>query len=550
MLARLYPHAGTTVRSLVRSGAAADDAGTQLAAALTPDPAVLAGLTSVLTSLYVLSYLAGVHSAADQGVDAAVPVGLAAIVAGIDWSNPTLDVGTQAQVQQSAPQGLADLIVEANSALAEIAAAQARQMGDVLTFALANGHTIDTIAYAVEGVATVGYHDEMIASTEAARAQIAGTLDIYDLAGMAEFNWVTEAGACPACLAMVDENPHPFSDVTPPLHPWCLLGSTRIVVPGDEHGGLTPDTSTNGAVSDGRSVSAPTVAVAERDFGRGNVRAVTVRDYEGEILTIVLASGQELTGTPNHPIATPGGWVPLAGLNVGDHVLRSTAPEWEEPTIDPDVDDVPPTFEEIAQSLPVFLGPVPTAPEHFHGDGAGSDVHVVLAHGFLLDDAQPSGSEHGGEAHLGGRDVGQASLDGLRFLNERALRPYGSPGGGVGRLCEGHALVAARLAHPDRHGVPTASDGDPGFQKDPTDRTPADAKGFCQRLLAFASDVAADEIVLIRKGQFAGHVYNLDSQSGYYIGNGILTHNCRCSTTPVPELLADAAEYMHSMGQR
>ena len=39
--------------------------------------------------------------------------------------------------------------------------------------------------------------------------------------------------------------------------------------------------------------------------------------------------------------------------------------------------------------------------------------------------------------------------------------------------------------------------------------------------------VGVDDIVSIDRESFSGHVYNLDTDDGYYIANGIITHNCR-----------------------
>src|SRR5882724_7890651 len=45
------------------------------------------------------------------------------------------------------------------------------------------------------------------------------------------------------------------------------------------------------------------------------------RPYSGEIIRIKTAAGNELTGTPNHPILTGYGWVGLGTLQVGDNVI-------------------------------------------------------------------------------------------------------------------------------------------------------------------------------------------------------------------------------------
>lgn len=46
-------------------------------------------------------------------------------------------------------------------------------------------------------------------------------------------------------------------------------------------------------------------------------------------------------------------------------------------------------------------------------------------------------------------------------------------------------------------------------------------------------DVTVDNVVSVTKKRFAGHVYNLQTDSGVYIANNIMTHNCRCTLAPV-----------------
>ncbi|SUT93214.1 translation initiation factor IF-2 [[Actinobacillus] rossii] len=50
------------------------------------------------------------------------------------------------------------------------------------------------------------------------------------------------------------------------------------------------------------------------------------------------------------------------------------------------------------------------------------------------------------------------------------------------------------------------------------------ARNICQGMFGL---VGLDQIVSIKSIDFSGHVYNLDTKDGWYIANGIITHNCR-----------------------
>ncbi len=47
-----------------------------------------------------------------------------------------------------------------------------------------------------------------------------------------------------------------------------------------------------------------------------------------------------------------------------------------------------------------------------------------------------------------------------------------------------------------------------------------------------AGPVALDEVITLRVEKFVGHVYNLETESGWYAANGIIVHNCRCAFIP------------------
>lgn len=93
-----------------------------------------------------------------------------------------------------------------------------------------------------------------------------------------------------------------------------------------------------------------------------------------------------------------------------------------------------------------------------------------------------------------------------------------------------------------------AKNGQKGFVVDT-----ADARRVLRSL---AGQIRADRIVKVSRRWFRGHVYNLQTATGWYIANGIIAHNClaldgtiqessevmpshpacRCATVPLPDL--------------
>lgn len=124
-------------------------------------------------------------------------------------------------------------------------------------------------------------------------------------------------------------------------------------------------------------------------------RATTRRFYQGELVVITTASGQQLPVTGNHPVLTDRGWLPANLIQEGDNVVRSTLREGARPLTVPSEHQMPTRVEDLwrpNRMLPLVQ--VPTAPEDFHGDGGHGDVDVVLANRLLRDRSQPTLAEH------------------------------------------------------------------------------------------------------------------------------------------------------------
>lgn len=318
----------------------------------------------------------------------------------------------------------------------------------------------------------------------------------------------------------------------------CFIASTRVLAPsvladgpggpsrhvtaGPLHGLPSDPTSLDVSLGGNPSLLA-TSAVARPIRDRfGEVHAVSSREYVGDVVRIRTASGKDLTGTPNHPIATRGGWVPLGQLKVGDHVFSRTNRERVPMGVDPDDDSAPPTIEQVAQAFPVPVRVVPTASEDFHGDGAGSDVHVVWTDRLLLGDRDASSAEHVGQLSLqrGYVRLSQFAGAGLRLLGRvRALAAR------VGLGCSSDDRPTPFRA--ELMGTAEVLPDDQSVALEPTShRDHVDAVDHGYFLGRLAGLVEPDEIVEVGRREFRGQVLNLETVEGWYLAEDIAVHNC------------------------
>lgn len=267
------------------------------------------------------------------------------------------------------------------------------------------------------------------------------------------------------------------------------------------------------------------------------VDAADSRWYEGELVVIHTAGGDELPVTPNHPVLTPEGWLAAGALEEGQRVLRYGARLGPEAAGRPDDEQVPArigkVFDALREASPVLPVRMPSAAEQFHGDGTvDAQVEVVLADRFLQHHGVPSGLDEGSHGALLVGGMGLQSLLAESALGEVFLGAGHAADGVVsgrgqsGTLCRRHARETtlhgfaagqggvAVAAEPGREGRLSESDG-----------------GRSLALGLLSGQVTLDRVVEFRRRDFVGHVYNLQSGDGWYVASNIVVHNCRHSVS-------------------
>lgn len=353
-----------------------------------------------------------------------------------------------------------------------------------------------------------------IARTETIDAEAGGLMDSWRVAqeqGLvvqgAHKEWIASSGSgrtCKICLELdgqivpLDENFQSsfVGDLfRPPSHPHCLPGDARVLASG--------------------------------------VSAKSERAYQGDLVVIRTALGNRLTCTPNHPVLTDVGWLPARSIQVGSHVVSAARSDWATPGVVDDEQNVPSVIQKIADFALVerasFARRVPSASQDFHGDGGGSEVAVVRTYRDLSREVLTSFAHQLVELHF---DLGAVTSDCLERLGTLAY-------GGFGHFAAAHGIVSGggqglslfgrhgRMPHVHRRASSPRFDA--SFQEAAANSLPADAEGFAQRLLADSASVLADKVVSVDVQSFHGPVFNLETNTGAYIAQGIVTHNCRCS---------------------
>jgi len=292
----------------------------------------------------------------------------------------------------------------------------------------------------------------------------------------------------------------------------------------------------------------------------GKVIAASRRPYEGDLVVIRTASGQELSCSLNHPVFSGSGWVRADRLNVGDNVLRHVRGNGL--LGKPDEKQPPARIEDVVRSFSERAGRDRFAhllPDDLDNNRSNCKVAEVWADRHLTTERHASSAKQSGDFNFG--RIGHLTADRFDRLGSHDLlcqalglaTPANQPTASAGFTPE---LFGGLFEHPnaDRRAdlltsfgarsipgqsatgtgnLPTGSrcsmrgtDISGNALGDDLSRIPfihADDPGALRRGLA--GQVELDEVVYVGRREFLGHLYDLQTENGYIIADGILTHN-------------------------
>lgn len=287
------------------------------------------------------------------------------------------------------------------------------------------------------------------------------------------------------------------------------------------------------------------------------------RIYDGEIIEITLSSGRTITATPNHPILTRDGWVCAGEINKGDNLAHIPQKVLNVPELHNDKAIT--SFMDIFSSASsvgsheIRKGMTPD----FHGDGTAENIDIISLTGILGGCINSSGRQGGNNFFLPFADFLRSGVGSVKECAHSLLFSANSSLSATsGFLSVSVRNFTSRLPNVvgdcvDRYskllskkiGVLTGFIHLPdsirikenssllceGFSKiDATDLVPmGDGGDRNSYFLGNNTDGSATfsefvDVVDINRRHFSGHVYNLETSSGWYVSEGVIVSNCRC----------------------
>jgi hypothetical protein len=280
---------------------------------------------------------------------------------------------------------------------------------------------------------------------------------------------------------------------------------------------------------------------------------------------------------------TSQGWVEAKFLNEGDNVISTPDAERMSIEINPHTDNVPTIIDEVIRSFRKRIGVksvvMPHSAENFHGDGKGGDVNIVFPESLLPGDVDSFFFEPKSQNFLIDRSMSLSSLSAFRTFYQLIIRNFSSFDSIMSGLGISDVFGRTSICHHQSVSVDNSANSDIIFNQDASDditrnfentrelvfriagqislfdnldrqfnlitasnhtfslqgsleRGARDVE-FCNSFTErHSANVSIDSIVKITHKFYQGKVYNLETSTGYYIANNIITHNCRCVLRP------------------
>ena len=273
--------------------------------------------------------------------------------------------------------------------------------------------------------------------------------------------------------------------------------------------------------------------------------------YYGRLITVKTSGGVEFTCTPNHPILTPSGWVRAESLNNGDNLIVTFARDYAFSGRYPNINRRFSRFDAFHELMNKFGGKRTRAlGVNFHGDVATTYVEIVTKKRFLRSNRYSSGRKRIAEFFF---KLSDKAFSGLCSFAEHFFSICCSSFGDISSQSVKFPFFRRHFRHTNEHGRRSSSDIDILLPKYAINDLPAETIIRGELLNGLSGKVFLDKIVSVEVSSSDCHVYNLQTQNGYYFVNsripqsggkcnGIfaIAKNCRCTMRTVEKPAIEA----------
>jgi hypothetical protein len=172
---------------------------------------------------------------------------------------------------------------------------------------------------------------------------------------------------------------------------------------------------------------------------------------------------------------------------------------------------------------------MPLSTEDLHGDGrfCNGDIDIISPNRFLGNTIESTLDERiHTDLFNSGNHAG--SLNTQRNLTSILFGLALSTDGCMSGIRQPSPFFRSRLGHPQIHGIASSPRCDSHLDQTIYNKMTGDTKNLGHMLNRFSGLIDLAEIVEINILSYHGYVYDCQTLSTLYIGNGLISSNCRC----------------------
>lgn len=294
------------------------------------------------------------------------------------------------------------------------------------------------------------------------------------------------------------------------------------------------------------------------------VRAVFRRWYDGDVIEIKTRNGRCFTTTPNHPMLTQRGWVSSGLLKESDQLICDVRQQNFCPSGYPNIDGHPAQISQLFNSVNAvgISERRATREPDFHGDGRNSYVNIarpyrLLSLGRFTSISKPIAenvfSESGFSSSLfcslcsnllpinktscfcGGSGVYPSRFESPCdcITSDRKLlcnllqgNPAFVKSGELFNRQVNPSIAVRSSFFSSQYKTLGRSPGNPSLSEDLSNLLLVGTDSLGNLSLSHSTEIQLDDVVSLTLRPFSGHVYNLETEEGYFnIAGGAYTGN-------------------------
>lgn len=328
-------------------------------------------------------------------------------------------------------------------------------------------------------------------------AQVAWAQANRDVVSGMTWTAMMDERTCDVCEGLNGSTVQVDDDDVPPEHPSCFLPATLV---------------------------------------SGAFVAGLVAEYSGPAVEVTTQGGRRLSCTPNHPVLTSNGtWVRAGELKEGDELLGYRVEVEADAGGGIDERHSPSAIEYVFEALRQqgSTARATSSAGDLHGDAAHviGDVEVVAAGCGNVGDAQLSKAFPLGHLRplqpLRIGPAAQRNTEVRQLAGEFIPRHAETISNIIGIERDGKVMLPAQAA-----GIAAGSPRKSGFHESNLYEAYADAELVRDLLHREPRLVQIDRVINVYRFTWSGHVYDLQSVSGWLMAEGIVSKNCRCALVP------------------